>query len=160
MLQTRVLVGFYAVGMLFALANSAAAVEWTGDYSKALKSAARTGRPLLIVFERPSTAESRITPFSGKSNSTSSVLLEGFELCRIDVATKSGRQIAEAFRATAFPYVAVTDRYARRIVYRKVGQFSDRDWVVMLARYGEPLRRPTAYVPNRPTSGFGRRCFT
>lgn len=160
MLLKRVCLGICAISMSFALAQSATSAEWTSDYRRALNAARSAGRPLLVVFEQPSKAEFRISQISAKSDAISASLLKGFELCRIDASTDGGKRIAEAYRATEFPYVAITDRYARRIVYRKAGQFTDRDWATMLVRYGEGVSQPVSISSGGSGSSGRRRCFT
>lgn len=109
------------------------ASKWETDYGKALRAAQSTHRPLVVVLENPrdpvqSVGEEALTSSYGRPE-----LLARFELCRVDVTTKTGKLVAEAFGAKQFPYTAVSDQSCKKIVQRHVGRPSPRKWIAMLA---------------------------
>jgi hypothetical protein len=120
--------------ILVAFGSAARSAEWSNDYAASLEAARRGQRPLLVLLTTP---EVRITQTSATADTVDSALLEPFELCRIDVTTPMGAKLAEAFRAPEFPYVAITDKAVRRIIYRKSGQFTDVDWAATLVSYAD-----------------------
>jgi hypothetical protein len=118
----------------------APAAEWLGDYASAYWTAQREGKPLLVVFEKPSASSSRLQQISDSSRLTESILLSPYTLCRISVTTEQGRKIAALFGATRFPYVVITDKQQYQIIHRKAGKVSDLDWATMLISHREGSR--------------------
>ena len=70
-------------------------------------------------------------------NDKHKTLLGKYALCRVDVSSSYGEQIAEAFHAKKFPCTIVTDGSAKQIVYRRVGNFAANDWVHTLSQIQE-----------------------
>jgi hypothetical protein len=132
-----------AVALLVWQAAVANAVEWKGDYAKALEAAKKAGKPLLVVMEKP--GDSMTETVAADSDVTSSSLLEPYELCRIDVTTPEGKCVAEAFDASEFPYTAVTDKEKKNIILRKAGHYSRLDWATMLVTYRNG-KKPVAHI--------------
>lgn len=122
---------------LAGLGSAARSAEWSNDYAASYEAARRDQRPLLVLFEKPLDSEARITQVSLKADAINSALLKPFEVCRIDATTPMGEKLAESFRATQFPYVAITDKAVRRIVYRKSGQFTDSAWAATLTSHAD-----------------------
>jgi hypothetical protein len=112
---------------------------WHDDYAVALREARAARRPILIVLQRPDRANRPVDPANFRAEAAESELLAHFELCRIDVTTEYGKSIAEAFKATEFPYTAITDKSVKLLIFRKAGRLAGDEWTATLAtyRYGE-----------------------
>jgi len=129
------------------------------DYGIALASARQAQRPLLIVLDNPQTRESRIEPAGFAKDSTQAELLGHYQLCHVNVATPYGRQVAQAFRATHFPHMAIIDRTGSVILFKKSGRMNTEEWVTTLLAYREGVRASTF----RSAGGGASRdatCFT
>lgn len=154
-------------GVLAGLAIAAGLVQsaptspkWERDYGVALKSARSGKRPLVVVLENPNAPEQSLKTEGISHGSDQAKMLEAFVLCRVDVTTKIGRMVAEAFGAREFPYTAITDRDCRKIIHRHAGRPTAQAWVAMLAqrlpRLG--LRLETAKYGDAPV--WQETCFT
>ena len=119
--------------------------KWESDYGTALHAAQEEQRPLIVVLENPHDPAQAASKEALASGHGRPELLEKFELCRVDVTTKVGKQVAEAFGAEQFPYTAITDEKCRKIVHREVGRPAPGRWVAMVAarvprlRFGSPV---------------------
>lgn len=121
-----------AIGATAAGASPAES-NWTTDYGKALKEARTAGKPLMVVLEDSQTSEqSREVAELTKSEESAKTLAK-YHLCKVDVSTSEGKQVAKAFGATEFPYTAVTDVEAQHIVYRLPGRQTGRELTGKLA---------------------------
>ena len=147
-----------------ALAASTRAAEqnaphWIKSYASALDVARASRRPLLVVFHGPEDAFQQVEfqsegadPNAAKTKAAvavNSVLLSKYTLCKIDVSTAYGRRVAGAFQVHSFPYTAITDQSAKRIVYRREGKFSDEAWVNTLVAYQHDETETSAARPHR-----------
>ena len=157
----------FAVAVVVFGVSQVNAAQWKTDYRKALESARQNNRPLLVVFEQPQVEISAISAKAAEGSSLEA--LAHYELCRIDTTTIDGQAVAEAFRVDGTPYLVITDKFARHIVYRKSGEMSPRQWQTTLAAYdGVPRPAPQPVVlrsaeveATAPVSRSRRRiCFT
>ncbi len=113
------------------------------DYGAALNAARKTGRPLLVVLEKPNEAAARIDqvhfskeePRAEASTVAKNDLLQPYVFCRIDVTTPYGARVAEAFRVSEFPHTVITNKGASKMIYRKTGTFSASEWKSTLVSY-------------------------
>ena len=125
----NILAGALVISM--SLGVSPAEVDWGSHYGNALREARQGNRPMIIVLEHSEASLANARQLRAKTNQT---LLNQFVLCRVDVSTEYGEQVAAAFHVNKFPYTVVTDKQAQRVVYRRVGKISSRDWVATLTR--------------------------
>ena len=119
---------------MLCMAASTPTATWHSDYTEALKAAREDGKPLLVVMHNPQQVQQQLTQVS-HSNGEASSLLDNYHVCQIDVSTANGKRVADVFRATSFPYTVITDRQAKKIIYRKGGAFTDSQWSETLADY-------------------------
>ncbi|MEK6249043.1 MAG: thioredoxin family protein, partial [Planctomycetales bacterium] len=122
------------------IACESQAADWSSDYGIAYRTAQLEKKPLLIVLEKSSEPRARIRQVSTSLVQRDSALLSAYKLCRIDVTTEEGSQIAELFGATEFPQIAITDKQVDQIIFRKTGTFSDLEWASMLVSYKKGKR--------------------
>ena len=109
-------------------------LKWHRHYDMAKAVAQRAKRPLVVVIEKPDSAAEKIDDSKLTGKDRAKLTREKFELVRVDATTDYGKKVAAAFGARKFPYTAVTDQKSVRIVYRKAGQMSPKDWTLALAR--------------------------
>jgi len=153
------------LGVVATMAWGAAAYAgepaWSSDYGIALRAAREARRPLLVVLDDPADVEAQVDQISLAALETGE-LLDHYELCRVDVSTAYGREVARRFRAATFPTTAIIDRTGSVVIFSKAGQFSDREWRDTLAGYQHGLRRPAPVARRSPP--VARRspalCFT
>ncbi|MCA9266942.1 MAG: thioredoxin family protein [Planctomycetales bacterium] len=130
---------------------------WTSDYAQALDAARAGSKPLLVVFHQPNQPEQAIQQVGYTQDNSATAMLENYELCQIDVSTENGKRVAEAFRAKSFPYTVITDKTAKRVIYRKAGAFSDSQWITTLADYRKGVA-PVTYVQQGSVVGDCPNC--
>ncbi|MEX2316764.1 MAG: hypothetical protein WD669_06410 [Pirellulales bacterium] len=124
-----------------ALSFSAAAPEplqWEASYGKALEATRAVEHPLLVVIDNPTAAEARLAPELLNPAGTSGKeveMLRPYQLCHVDITTEYGQKVAEAFKAKAFPYVAVIDKTGSVIIFSKAGKISTEEWGNILTTY-------------------------
>ena len=138
------------VALAASLVPQTSAREWETDYAKAFQVAQQTRRPLLVVLERPAEVRHQVRQASFTVDPTMNELLKPYVLCRVDVTTPYGREVAKAFSAKEFPLTAITDRTVTTLVFKKVGSFSTQEWVQTLITYqkGErPQLQPEYFAP-------------
>lgn len=102
-------------------------LEWSQNYGTAKSLAGRNGQPLLVVLEDSTAQDTRLNEALLKE-SDHRKLLKNFKLCRIDVATDYGRQVAKSFKANQFPYTVMIDKSAKFITFRHPGQMEKNQW--------------------------------
>ncbi len=152
----------FFVGTIGLLEGQAAGAEpelqvWWTDYGSAYRLAEKEEKPLLVLFEATDARGQSLQVASTLEQSPSSSLLKPYVLCRIDVSTESGRDLARKFKAPNFPSVVITDKQLNRVINRQHGPLSDLDWAVMLVSYrtGErQVHRPSQSVEQ------GTVCYT
>ena len=154
------------------------ALQWNNDYGKAKQAAQASRRPMIVILENPEDVKQRLDIGELSDRELQRLKTDNYELCRVDVTTTYGKEVAKAFGATKFPYTAVTDDISRTIVFRKVGQMSELDWSNALAKQGRALPRQP-YTTRRvilqhgqpfqsgisngffiPSMSYSRSCFT
>jgi protein disulfide-isomerase len=116
--------------------------EWTNDYAKALDSARKAKRPMVVVLENPRYSKLRADSLLGVKRD----LLRQFEVCRVDATSQYGNKVAKLYGATQLPYAVVTDDECKNILFRGAGQFSSDVWNETLKNYA--LQKDT--VDNKP----------
>ncbi|MEM7316040.1 MAG: thioredoxin family protein [Planctomycetota bacterium] len=105
--------------------------EWTNDYAKALDSARKAKRPMVVVLEDPRYSKLRADSLIGVKRD----LLRQFEVCRVDATSNYGNKVAKLYGATQLPYAVVTDGECKNILFRGAGQFSSDVWNETLENY-------------------------
>ena len=118
---------------------------WWMDYGSAYRLAEKEQKPLLVVFDSvdgPERMLKRSSPWQLSNASSASSLFGPYILCRIDISTPSGRELARKFAVPGFPSVVITDKRLNRVIYRRHGPLSDLDWAVMLVSYRTGERLP------------------
>jgi hypothetical protein len=139
---------------MLCLAASSTGATWHEDYTSALSAARADRKPLLVVMHNPQRPQQQLEQASHVTGEATT-LLENYHVCRIDVSTENGKRVASVFRATSFPYTVITDREAKKIIYRKGGAFTDSQWTETLADYRRGSK-PVAMAAFRvPASSFG-----
>jgi hypothetical protein len=142
--------------------------QWETSYGKALESTRSEGQPLLVVLDKPGSADARLAPelmSPGEQGAKQLELLRSYELCHVDVSTEYGQKVADAFKAKTFPHVAVIDKTGSVIIYSKSGQTSSDEWARILSAYKSGDRSMAvsrvSYKPagngsmfQQPTSGY------
>ncbi len=118
------------------------------DYGKALEAARRQEKLLVVVLYQGSQA--RAIPV-GQS---ASLLRQHFVVCRIDVETPSGAQLAKAFRRSRFPHVAVIDAREMVILQRHAGPLDTRTVHGLVARWA------ASTLSSGPVTSGPAICFT
>ena len=127
---------FLAVGAMVAFSfvevTNPSSTTWLDDYGTALQVARLTQRPLLLVLENPHEKDQRLGVADDERLAD---LFSRFELCRVDVTTDYGKQVAKSYGATTFPYTAITDERCRSVVFRGAGKASPEIWKRTLSAY-------------------------
>jgi hypothetical protein len=120
---------FFAVMAIVGLAvPSKEDLHWSDHYANAKHAAAQVQRPLLVVLEDPADPKGRFDQQQLASNASQLDLMKKFELCRMDVNTPYGKRVAEALKATQFPYLAITDKSTSYITFRGAGAMTADEW--------------------------------
>ncbi len=114
---------------------SADAVDWQSDYGKALKASRADARPLLIVLDDPSDPQAAAAEDQLAAEGEQEELLSAYECCHVDVSTKYGKKVADAFKAEKFPFAAIIDKTGSFVLCKKTGKVSDAEWQETLATY-------------------------
>lgn len=154
-----------AIGLLAATPQPP---QWEPSYGKALKATRAGESPLLVVLDKPRTEEARIEPELLSEESVSGKefeLLRPYQLCHVDVSTDYGQEVAKAFRAESFPYVAIIDKTGSVVIFRTSGKIDAQEWEQALTvhkngRRSEPPAIPhVSYKPSEAAnSGSGSSC--
>ncbi|MEN0111300.1 MAG: hypothetical protein AAF805_11315 [Planctomycetota bacterium] len=123
-----------------------AADGWNADYGAALAETKADERPLLVVLDNPAEAAESLGEERLEAGG-----LERYALCRVDVTSEYGREVAKAFGVTEFPHVAIIDRTGSVIVRRIAGDVSAEQWESILDRHAAGLREGrTRYTVAKP----------
>jgi hypothetical protein len=146
------------VSLLATLSASPQGSAWMDDYGQALQAARAARQPLLVVIDDHSASDERLRHISHRTESTQSEpLLKPYILCRVDVSTPYGKKVADAFRATAFPYTAIIDNTASFVLARRSGAMTPADWSTLLVAH-QTGQRPVIAPP--PMMWQGAQCFS
>lgn len=114
---------------------SADSVDWQSDYGKALEASRADSRPLLIVLDNPSDPQAAAAEDQLVAEGEQEELLSAYECCHVDVSTKYGKKVADAFHAKEFPFAAIIDKTGSVVLCKKTGKVSDAEWQETLATY-------------------------
>lgn len=146
---------FHALGLV-----CLTAIPWalvlppTADNCRdSLRQAKATQRPLIVVLENPRDLNQVATKLYANRQ-----LLQRFELCRLDVNSAYGREVAAVMNATELPFAAITDAKCQSISFRSSGNFSRKHWQNTLELYSgdsstdRPSRRPRRVVARFPVT--------
>jgi hypothetical protein len=98
-----------------AVSTGADAVQWQADYGEALAATRQDDRPLLVVLDVPDDPKSAVETEQFEIEGEQGKLLESYQLCHVDVSTKYGKKVAEAFRAKQFPFTAITGGFTQGV---------------------------------------------
>ena len=120
---------------------------WQTNYGKALAATREDNRPLLVVLDVPGDPEEAAEETQLELDGEQGELLESYQLCHVDVSTKYGKKVAEAFRAKEFPFTAIIDKTGSVVLMKQEGQISQDKWEQTLAKYqsGEQKQSYTAF---------------
>ena len=129
-----------------AVSTGADAVQWQADYGKALAATRQDDRPLLVVLDVPSDPKSAVETEQFEFEGEQGKLLESYQLCHVDVSTKYGKKVADAFRAKQFPFTAIIDKTGSVVLLKKAGQISDDEWQETLAKYQKGEQSTKTYT--------------
>jgi hypothetical protein len=113
-------------------------LEWQADYGKALAATRSGDQPLLIVVDKPGTAENRLDPTllsQGTIEGQSFELLRPYHLCHVDASTEYGQEVAKAFKADSFPFTAIIDKTGSVVLFSKSGQIAGDEWQQVLKSF-------------------------
>jgi hypothetical protein len=113
-------------------------LEWQADYGKALAATRSGDQPLLVVVDKPATAENRLDPTLLSQDTIEGEgfeLLRPYHLCHVDASTEYGKEVAKAFKADGFPFTAIIDKTGSVVLYSKAGQMENDEWQVVLKSF-------------------------
>jgi len=139
---------------------SAIEARWVDDYGAALRQARFQRLPLLVVIEDPSDSNRRIEQIRFAVNQTETDLLSNYKLCRVDVRTPYGQEVAKVFHAKQLPHTSIIDNTGSVQIFVKSGSFATDEWTTALATHKEGKRRSQRSARYERIGGGGRICFT
>lgn len=128
-----------------ALGAAPSDAQWNNDYGQALEAARASNKPLLVVLHNPSEPKQAVQQVAFSDDSEQAALLKNYELCQVDVGTPAGEAVAQAFGAKSYPYTVITNKTAKKVIFRKAGAFSDGQWSTTLADYRQGVA-PVSYT--------------
>lgn len=124
--------------------------DWHADYGVALAETKQAEQPLLVVLEAPADEAQSLNP-ELLSAESGAFPLGSYEVCRIDVSTDYGKEVAKVFRVTEFPHVAIIDKTGSVILRRVRGDVSTDQWKSILAQHESGARQGrTRYTVAKP----------
>lgn len=128
------------------VSSDSGSLQWQADYGKALAATRDEERPLLVVLDVPDDPKEALEAEQLESKGEQGKLLGSYELCHVDVSTKYGKKVAEAFRAKEFPFTAIIDRTGSFVLAKQSGPISSEEWLETLARYREGERSSATFT--------------
>ena len=143
--------------MFLASANE---TRWVDDYGAALRQAKFQRLPLLVVIEDPSDSKRRIEQIRFAADQTENDLLSSYKLCRVDVRTPYGQEVAKVFKAKQLPHTSIIDNTGSVQIFVKSGSFTTQEWSTALTTHKEGKRRAERSARRERSGGRGRICFT
>lgn len=118
--------------------------KWESNYMKALQATRNDERPLLVVLDNPNKAKEAIDADQLELEGKQGELLGSYQLCHVDVTTKYGKKVADAFHAEKFPFTAIIDKKGEFILHKKAGKLEGEEWNETLTKFKqgeEPVRK-------------------
>ena len=137
-------------------ANNAATLAWSDNYTDALKKTQDTDKPLLVVLHDPSQPELCAEYATDRPESAHAELLQGYELCRVDVTTEHGQKVAKAFKVDQFPFMAVIDKSGSGILHRHAGPLKPEQWMEKLEAFQDGELRGNVSGSRARTTTYSR----
>lgn len=122
-----------AIGAL--LSDVPTETNWNRNYGETLQVARESHRPLLILIVDGAIENGAQKSLPQLKSTELADLLSEYEVCRVDANTKYGAKVAKAYRATQFPYIAISDARCEQIVYRRIGQLEEKRWTTLLREH-------------------------
>lgn len=107
-----------------------AQLKWSRHYENAKQVARAEQRPLVVVIED----STKNADFNVDAKTKEVLLEKNFQLVKVDVRTKYGREVAKAFGAQEFPYTIVTNGDCTEIAFRQAGPMTVWDWAFALGK--------------------------
>ncbi len=130
--------------------NAQPAADWHADYGDALAETRQDHQPLLVVLDAPSDEAKRLDP-ALLTAENGAFPLDRYSLCHIDVTTDYGKKVAEGFKVTEFPHVAIIDNSGSVILERVKGDVTKKDWLAVLNQHAKGQRaNPVRHVVAKP----------
>jgi hypothetical protein len=131
------MVHYLAVATLAAstFAVSPGKATWQADYGKALAATRSDQRPLLVVLDNPADPQAAFDAKLLAAEGEQGQALQSYRVCRVDVSTEYGQQVAQAFNATQFPHTAIIDKTGSTVLFKKPGRIDGQEWQSTLVKY-------------------------
>jgi hypothetical protein len=142
-----------AIGVL---ASAPQPIEWQADYGAALAATRAGEQPLLVVLDKPNSAEARIEPAllrEGAAEGPEADLLDDYNLCHVDVTTDYGKKVAKAFKVKRFPHLAIIDRTGSVIIFAKSGKIDGPEFDTVLTKHRDGIRPAVRRVSYKLSDG-------
>lgn len=122
-----------------ALSADAPKADWHADYGVALEETKEESQPLLVVMDVPGDDAKRFNPELLKAEG-GALPLAKYALCHIDASTEYGKKVAEGFKVTEFPHVAIIDKSGSVILRRVKGDIEKAEWLSVLLKHQDGQR--------------------
>lgn len=107
-------------------------LEWNDNYGEVKRIAAQKKMPVVVVLEDPSKPSTSFSEKELEADPEQVKLLRKFQLCRIDVTSNYGKNVAKSFKATRFPYTIMLDKSASYITLRRSEKMTPNQWATSL----------------------------
>jgi hypothetical protein len=120
-------------------APATSADAWHANYSEAVAETKQESQPLLVVFDKPGDEAAELDP-SLLTAESGAFPLDSYALCHIDATTDYGKQVAEGFKVTEFPHVAIIDKSGSVVLRRVSGDISQKEWTKVLKEHKDGAR--------------------
>lgn len=120
-------------------APATSADAWHANYSEAVAETKQESQPLLVVFDKPGAEAEELDP-SLLTAESGAFPLDSYALCHIDATTDYGKQVAEGFKVTEFPHVAIIDKSGSVVLRRVSGDISQKEWTKVLKEHKDGAR--------------------
>lgn len=113
--------------------------NWHADYGVALAETQKDSQPLLVVLDVPGDKAKQLDPTLLTAEG-GAFPLDKYSLCHIDVTTEYGKKVAEGFKVTEFPHVAIIDNSGSVVLRRVKGNVTKKDWLAVLNKHSDGQR--------------------
>lgn len=124
---------FAALALSSLLANANLAPAWVTDYSKALKMAADTRKPIAVFISAGSS--DRMFKDEGMGSDTAKMLRDSFVPVHVDTSTAAGAELAKQFEMKEG--LVISDRTGNVQALRHGGEVSPSQLQGYLTKYAE-----------------------